>query len=426
MITLDDKYIKNFVSGEEYDAALERVVAARDKVLNGGGEGSEFLGWRDLPENYDRDEYVRIKAAAEKIRDDSDILVVIGIGGSYLGARAVIELLGHSGLDPESRKTTEIIFAGNNLSSIELDKVLKRLDGKDWSINVISKSGTTLEPALAFRVLRAELAKRYGASANQRIYATTDAKKGTLHDLATENGWEKFVVPDNIGGRYSVLTAVGLLPIAAAGIDVDELMAGAGSFPRTDLGKVIVEALDYALYRNVLYEKGYGVEVLSCFEPSFAVMNEWWKQLFGESEGKDSKGILPDSMIFTTDLHSLGQYLQDGKRQVFETFVQFGKSPVEVVVPAAEDDGDGLNYLAGKNLSLVNQKAYEATAKAHHDGGVPVMTLNLSDISPKSIGEFIYFMEMACAISAYTLGVNPFNQPGVEEYKKNMFGLLGK
>jgi glucose-6-phosphate isomerase len=415
MLRLDIEYTKPFISEDEMATMRSRVEAAHDKVLHGSGEGSEFLGWLNLPENYDHEEFERIKQAAEKIRNDSNLLVTIGIGGSYLGARAVIDLLGLG-------TSTEIIFAGNNLSSIELDKVLRRLNGRDWSINVISKSGTTLEPAAAFRILRDKLVDQYGQSASQRIYATTDANRGTLHDLAVANGWTRFVVPDDVGGRYSVLTAVGLLPMAVARVDVDQLLAGAMEAKNTSVNA----AMTYATFRNILYEKGYTVEVLASFEPSFHEMAEWWKQLFGESEGKHGKGILPDSMTFTTDLHSLGQYVQDGRRQLFETFVNFAKSPVDITIPAIEDNSDGLGYLAGKPLSLINQKAYEATALAHFEGGVPVLGINLPELTAREIGGFIYFMELAAAVSAYTLGVNPFDQPGVEAYKKHLFDLLGR
>lgn len=416
---LDTRYIENMIGGADFAGVLERARAAHETVLRGSGAGSEFLGWRDLPADYDRDEYARVKNAAERIRRDNDVLVVIGIGGSYLGARAVIELLG--GADDG----LEVIFAGKSLSSIELDQVLRALDGKDWAINVISKSGTTTEPAVAFRILREKLIAKYGDGARERIFVTTDAARGTLKELADAGGYETFTVPDDIGGRYSVLSSVGLLPIAAAGIDIDALMRGAAA-ARDDLTKSGDNpAIQYAALRNFLYEKGYLVEVLACFEPSFASMNEWWKQLFGESEGKDGKGILPDSLIFTTDLHSLGQYVQDGRRQIFETFINLESSPVDVEVPAG-DDGDGLGFLAGKSLNFINQKAYEATALAHSGGGVPVLSLNLPKIDAENIGYLIYFMEVSCAISAYMLGVNPFNQPGVEAYKNNMFKLLGK
>ena len=411
MIKFDDQYIKKFIKSGVYEEVLQQSKLAVDKIYKGTGQGNEYLGWVNLPEDYDKTEFDKIKQTAKKICHENDVLVVIGVGGSYLGARAVIDLLGAGGI--------EIIFAGKDLSSIEVSKTLKRLDGKDWSINVISKSGTTLEPGLAFRIFRDELRKKYGDLSNQRIYATTDVEKGTLHDLAVKNNWERFVVPNNIGGRFSVLTAVGLLPIACAGIDIDKLMFGAKNATSN-----IDSATKYAVNRNLLYQKGYFIEVLSCFEPSFASFNEWWKQLFGESEGKNRKGIFPASMIFTTDLHSLGQYVQDGKRQLIETFIHFEKSPVEIKIPDGKDDG--LEYLNGKNLSFVNQIAYEATVKAHHDGGVPIMTLTLPEISPESVGELIYFMEMSCALSAYILGVNPFNQPGVEEYKKNMLRGLNK
>jgi glucose-6-phosphate isomerase len=415
MIKLNIQHTRSFAGDEEMASMWSRVEVARDKIMQETGEGSDFLGWRDLPENYDQEEFTRIKTVAAKIREDSDILVVIGIGGSYLGARAVIELLGRD-------NSVEILFAGNHLSSIELDKVIKKLDDRDWSINVISKSGTTLEPALAFRILRDKLIERYGAAANERIYATTDANRGTLHDLAISEAYEKFVVPDDVGGRYSVLTAVGLLPIAVAGIDIDELMCGAADAKRQPL----TDVMNYAAVRNILYDKDFGVEIMTCFEPSFYEMTEWWKQLFGESEGKNRRGILPDSMIFTTDLHSLGQYCQDGKRQFFETFIDIQKSPMEITIPSSENDGDGLNYLANQTLSFVNSKAYEATILAHSEGGVPVMSIDIPELTAREIGGFIYFMEMAAALSAYTMGVNPFNQPGVETYKNHMFRLLGK
>ena len=415
MLKLDTQRANTFIDEGELLAAQLQVELARDKVMNGSGEGNKFLGWRDLPENYNRSEFAQIKEVATKIQQDSDILVCIGIGGSYLGARAVIDLLGENG-------STKVIFAGNSLSSIELNKIINELNGKNWSINVISKSGTTLEPAITFRVLRDKLIEKYGESASKRIYTTTDAARGTLYDLAVEKGYERFVVPDDIGGRYSVLTAVGLLPIAVSGVDIDELMNGALDAKNQSLS----DAMNYAAVRNILYNKGFDVEVLSCFEPSFQQMSEWWKQLFGESEGKDGRGILPDSMIFTTDLHSLGQYVQDGKRQIIETFVNIEKSPVEINIPTSDNNGDRLDYLVGKTLSFANQKAFEATVLAHNEGGVPVMSINIPEINAHEIGYFIYFMEMSAAISAYVLGVNPFNQPGVEAYKKHMFRLLGR
>ncbi len=422
MDRLDNKYSTSsangnvFVNESDMVEMRSRVEAARDTTMHGTGEGAEYgLGWRDLPENYDKQEFDRIKSTAEKIRGDSDILVSIGIGGSYLGSQAVIDLLGND-------SSTKVLFTGNSLSSTELNKIMGELEGKNWSINVISKSGTTTEPAIAFRILREKLIEQYGETASGRIYATTDANKGTLHDLAVRENYERFVVPDDIGGRYSVLTAVGLLPIAVAGINIDELMDGA----KEAKSQSITDAMTYAAIRNALYEKGYSVEVMSSFEPSFRQMAEWWKQLFGESEGKDMKGILPDSMGFTTDLHSLGQYVQDGKRQVFETVINIEKSPEKIIIPHNDDNGDELEYLAGKTLSFVNQKALEATVLAHSEGGVPVTSINIAELNPHEIGYFIYFMEMSAAISAYTLGVNPFNQPGVEEYKRHMFEGLGK
>jgi glucose-6-phosphate isomerase len=407
-----------YIEADELAAMLERAGEAKKLLDDGDGPGAEYLGWVSLPENYDGEELIKVHEAATAIRAQSDILVVIGIGGSYLGARAVAELL-------QVDHSLELIFAGKSLSPREMTEILKRLEGKNWSINVISKSGTTTEPAIALRILRQKLVEQYGAEeANKRIYATTDREKGTLHDLAVTEGWSRFVVPDNIGGRYSVLTAVGLLPIAAAGVDIEAMLEGALA-AKDDQAELRDDALRYAALRNVLYEKGYNVEVLSTFEPAFESMQNWWKQLFGESEGKNQKGILPDSMVFTTDLHSLGQFMQDGTRRLIETFVEIEKSQIDLNIP---DDTveDGVGYLAGRTLSEVNQKALEATVKAHIDGGVPVFKLVMPEINAFEIGYFIYFAELACGISAYTLGVNPFNQPGVEEYKRNMFALLGK
>ncbi|MCL2280991.1 glucose-6-phosphate isomerase [Candidatus Saccharibacteria bacterium] len=416
MIKFDSQYTKSSISDKEMETIRPQVEAARDKIMNGTGEGSEFLGWRDLPENYDHDEFARIKAAAARIRENSDILVVVGIGGSFLGARAVIKLLGDD-------RSVDVLFAGDSLGSVGLSKVLKKLEGKNWSINVISKSGTTLEPALAFRILREKLIERYGAIANRRIYVTTDASDGTLHDFAVKEGYERFVVPDNIAGRYSVLTAVGLLPIAVAGVDINALMDGA----KEAKGRSIADAMDYAAIRNILYNKGLGVEILTCFEPSFSGVAEWWKQLFGESEGKNRQGILPYPMICTTDLHSLGQYCQDGKRQFFETFVNIQETPIEIIIPKdGANNEDKLDYLTGKTLSFINQQAYEATVLAHGEDDIPVMLIDIPKLNAYEIGCFIYFMEMSIALSAYTMGVNPFNQPGVETYKNHMSRLLGQ
>lgn len=410
---------RQFVSEKELEAISKQAKTAHGYIFNGGGPGEEFLGWVSLPEDYDKEELARIKDAVRRIRENSEVLVSIGIGGSYLGARAVIDLL------QDEEDSFEVVFAGKSLSARELNGILRRLEGKDWSINVISKSGTTTEPAVALRILRQKLIEKYGEEeADRRTFATTDRERGTLHDLTVRRGWEMFVIPDNIGGRYSVLTAVGLLPIAAAGIDIDALMSGAKA-AHEDLLKDDNAAVQYAAARNILLEKGYDIEVMSCFEPAWASLNEWWKQLFGESEGKDKKGILPDSMIFTTDLHSLGQYMQDGERHVFESFVAIDEPMSDIKVPEGQED-DGVGYLTGQNLSYINEKALEATVKAHADGGVPVNIIRLSRVGAYEIGYFIYFMEVACGVSAYIAGVNPFNQPGVEEYKKNMFALLGK
>lgn len=428
-VKLIDRYLKNFVSDEELEAVKPEVEAAIRKVQDGTGAGSEFLGWVNLPTNYDKDEFARIKKAAEKIRGDSDILVVIGIGGSYLGARAVIEAIKTQNYNALAGDGPQIYYSGNSISSVELDSLLKLCEGKDVSVNVVSKSGTTTEPAIAFRIFRELLEKKYGKEgAAKRIYATTDKVKGALKTLADANGYESFVVPDDIGGRYSVLTAVGLLPIAAAGIDLDALMAGARAaseeLKETDMTRN--GSMRYAAYRNILYRKGYAVEVMAAYEPRMTMMNEWWKQLFGESEGKDSKGLFPASVVFSTDLHSMGQYIQDGERKLIETVLNIGSSGAEVEIPSDEENLDGLNFVAGKNLSYVNEKAFHGTILAHMDGGVPNMVLDMPEMGERELGYMIYFFEMACAISGYVLGVNPFDQPGVESYKNNMFALLGK
>ncbi|MCL2445040.1 glucose-6-phosphate isomerase [Candidatus Saccharibacteria bacterium] len=450
---LIEKYVGGFVSGREMEEIRGEVEEATREVLEGTGEGKEFLGWVRLPESYDREEFERIKAAAEKIRGDSDVLVVIGIGGSYLGARAVIEALqGQNrntkvasaddtsgrvlqGASPSltrskaSSAPLEIYFAGKDISSLELNSLLEICGGKDVSVNVVSKSGTTTEPAIAFRVFRELLEKKYGKEgAAKRIYATTDRAKGALKQLADAEGYETFVVPDDVGGRYSVLTAVGILPIAVAGIDVDELIAGAGQameeFSEVDFEKNL--AMRYAGYRNILYRKGFSVEVLAGYEPRMAMMSEWWKQLFGESEGKEGKGIFPASVVFSTDLHSMGQYIQEGERKLFETVLSFEDAGVEVLVPECDGDLDGLGYLEGKSLEFVNERAMRATILAHVDGGVPNVVLEMDRLREFELGYLIYFFMMSCAISGYVLGVNPFDQPGVESYKKNMFALLGK
>ena len=427
-LKLNTAYIGGFVSKEEIEAAAPAVAAAHSLIESKSGRGSDFLGWLDLPENYDREEFARIEAAAERIRKNSDVLVVIGIGGSYLGARAVIELV-KGPLFNLGKDGPMVLFAGNSISPAYLNDVLALCEGKDISVNVISKSGTTTEPAIAFRTFRRLLTEKYGADgARERIYVTTDREKGTLKRLADEEGYETFTVPDDVGGRFSVLTAVGLLPIAAAGVNIRELMAGAAEARRDYSAEDIWQndCYRYAALRHILYNKGKTCEMLVSYEPAFAMMNEWFKQLFGESEGKENKGIFPASAIYSTDLHSLGQYVQEGSRLLFETVVVFDKTKNDIVIAEDPENLDGLNFLAGKPMSFVNRKAFEGTVLAHTDGGVPNMILRLADMSARSAGELIYFLEKACAISGYVLGVNPFDQPGVEMYKKNMFALLGK
>ncbi len=428
-IKLDDKYLNGFVAEHELAAIAPAVKAAHDQLVNKSGLGSDFLGWADLPVNYDKEEFARIKKAAAKIKSDSDVLIVIGIGGSYLGARAVIEAVKSSLYNSLKKDTPEIYFIGNSISPTYLSEVVSLVEGRDFSVNIISKSGTTTEPALAFRVFRDLLAERYGEEgAKSRIYATTDKAKGTLKELSDKMGYETFVVPDDVGGRYSVLTAVGLLPIACAGCDIDALMNGAAAareeYAECDLEKN--SCYKYAALRNILYRKGKSVEMLISYEPSFAMMNEWYKQLFGESEGKDNKGIYPSSAVFSTDLHSLGQFIQDGSRIMFETVVQFAKPQKEFFLKDDPANIDGLNFLSDQNMSVVNRKAFEGTVIAHTEGGVPNIVLEIPELNEYELGFIIYFFEKACAISGYLLGVNPFNQPGVESYKKNMFALLGK
>ena len=396
----------------------EKIEEARSYVAR--AQQDDFGGWVDLPKDYDRDEFARIKAAAEKINSDSDYLVCIGIGGSYLGHRAVIEALGGE------KGRTKILYTGNSLSPRMLKKVVAELGDKDFSVNVISKSGTTTEPAVAFRIFKQMLIDKYGEEeAAKRIYATTDANKGALHDEAVAKGYEMFVVPDNIGGRYSVLTAVGLLAIAVAGIDIDKLMDGALE-ERAALISDGGAAAEYAAMRNILLEKGYDIEILANFEPQFVQFNEWWKQLFGESEGKEGKGIYPASVVDSTDLHSMGQYIQEGRRALFETFVEVSAEYDGVKVPEFAENLDGLKYLEGKEMDYINKTANAATREAHMAGGVPVLEVVMPDIDERSLGGLIYFFEMSCALSGFTLGVNPFNQPGVEAYKNRMFELLGK
>ena len=426
-VSFNGKHLAKFIRPEEYEAIYPQVELAHNQLESKTGAGNDFLGWLDLPVTYDKEEFARIKEAAQKIRSDSDVLLVAGIGGSYLGARAVVEAvkgLYHNEVDDGLK----IYFCGNTISPTALNDIIKLTKGKRFSINVISKSGTTTETALAFRVLRKLLEDSVGAEeANKRIYATTDRAKGTLKQLATEQGWPTFVVPDDVGGRYSVLTAVGLLPIACAGIDIDELMQGAVD-GREKFGKLSPDndAYRYAMTRNILYRKGKSVETLACFEPDFTMMNEWYKQLFGESEGKDQKGLMPTSCIFSTDLHSMGQFLQDGARIMFETVLNVEESPAEIVLQKEDVDTDGMNYLAGKTVDFVNKSAMNGTILAHTDGNVPNLMVKIPEQNEFYLGELFYFFEFACGVSGYLLGVNPFNQPGVESYKKNMFALLGK
>lgn len=422
----------NFVSENEIMYLESFVKAAHDMLHNKTGAGNDFTGWVELPVNYDKEEFQRIKTVAEKIRQDSDAFVVIGIGGSYLGARAAIEALSHSFynvLPKEKRKTPEIYFAGNHISSKYMSDLLELLEGKEISVNVISKSGTTTEPAIAFRIFKELMEKKYGkAEAAKRIYVTTDKSKGALRKLAEEEKYETFVIPDNIGGRYSVLTAVGLLPIAVSGINIDEMMKGAADayeiYKNPNLADN--ECYQYAAVRNALYRKNKVIEIMVNYEPSMHYFTEWWKQLYGESEGKDGKGIFPAGVDFTTDLHSMGQYIQDGLRNIFETVLKIEKSGKPITIQADKDNIDGLNFLAGMDMDTVNKKALEGTILAHTDGGVPNLVLSIPEMNSYYFGNLVYFFEKACGISGYLLGVNPFDQPGVEAYKKNMFALLGK
>lgn len=405
------------------------VIRIHNEFQKNKDNDKEFLGWLELPTNYDKEEFKRIKAAAEKIQKDSEILVVIGIGGSYLGARAVIEALTNSFYNFEKRNTPRILYAGNNMSPRYILDLIELIGNKDFSINVISKSGTTTEPAIAFRIFREILENKYGIEkAKERIYVTTDKEKGALKTLATEEGYETFVIPDNVGGRYSVLTAVGLLPIATAGINIDKLMMGAkiAQDKYSDSSIKYNECYQYAVYRNLLYLDDKDIEILVDYEPKLHYFIEWWKQLYGESEGKDLKGIFPAGVDFTTDLHSMGQYIQEGRRNLFETVINIEKAEEDITIKADEDNLDGLNYLVDKNLDEINKKAMEGTIMSHTKGGVPNILINIEELTEETIGELIYFFELACAMSGKILGVNPFNQPGVEEYKKNMFTLLGK
>ena len=428
-LRLDDRYLAGFVHEHELDNIAPYVKAAHNSLEAKSGAGNDFLGWMDLPVDYDKEEFARIKAAAAKIKQDSEVLIVIGIGGSYLGARAVIEAIKSTLYNSLKKDTPDIYFVGNSISPTYLSEVVSLVEGRDFSVNIISKSGTTTEPALAFRVFRDLLVERYGEDgAKDRIYATTDKAKGTLKELSDKKGYQTFVVPDDIGGRFSVLTAVGLLPIACAGCDIDALMQGAAA-AREKYAVCDVKTNDcykYAALRNILYRKGKSVEMLISYEPSFAMMNEWYKQLFGESEGKDNKGLYPSSAVFSTDLHSLGQFIQDGSRVMFETVLQFEKPQKEFFLKDDPTNVDGLNFLSGQNMSIVNRKAFEGTVIAHTEGGVPNIVLEAPELNEYELGFIIYFFEKACAVSGYLLGVNPFDQPGVESYKKNMFALLGK
>ena len=428
-IKFNSSFAADFIRENDLKGLETQVAAAHKTVNEKSGLGNDFLGWVTLPTDYDKEEFARIKKAAEKIKEDTDVLIVIGIGGSYLGARAAIEFLKGPYYNNLRNGVPEIYFAGNNISGSYLDDMLKLCEGKRVSVNIISKSGTTTEPAIAFRVFRKLLEERYGEEeAAKRIYCTTDKARGTLKQLADEKGYECFVVPDDVGGRFSVLTAVGLLPIAAAGANIDALMAGAAKAMTQYNNENLYEndCYLYAALRNAFYRKGKSVELLVSYEPRFTMMAEWFKQLFGESEGKDNKGLFPASVIFSTDLHSMGQYVQDGARLMFETVVTFDESLADVTIEKEADDGDGLNFLAGKTMSFVNQKAFEGTVLAHTDGGVPNLEIKVSKPDEENLGMLIYFFEKACAISGYMLGVNPFDQPGVESYKKNMFSLLGK
>ena len=426
---LSDKHLKDFIGSNEYKGIEPQIELAHNLLHSGKGLGNDFIGWLDLPCNYDKEEFDRIKKAAKKIKSDTDVFIVIGIGGSYLGARAAIEFLKSQNYNALKKDTPDIYFAGNSISSDALSDLLSICEGRDVSINIISKSGTTTESAVAFRVFRNYLEKRYGKdAARKRIYCTTDKEKGTLKKLAEKEGYESFVIPDNVGGRYSVLTAVGLLPIAVSGSDIDKLMLGARKAGE-ELSNPNINENDcykYAAIRNILYRKGKSTEILVSYEPKFSMMSEWWKQLYGESEGKDNMGIFPASAIFSTDLHSMGQFIQDGSRTMFETVVLVDKSKNEIIIENDSENVDGLNFLAGKSMSYINKKAFEGTILAHTDGKVPNIVLSVPEFNEEELGYLIYFFEKACAISGYVLGVNPFDQLGVESYKRNMFSLLGK
>ena len=431
-ITFDYSKAASFVSAHEMEYMKKLALDAKEQLLSRTGAGNDFLGWIDLPVDYDKEEFNRIKKAAKKIQEDSEVLLVIGIGGSYLGARAAIEFLRHgfyNNISKEQRKTPEIYYVGNNISSTYISGLIDVIGNRDFSINMISKSGTTTEPAIAFRVFKEMLEKKYGHDeAVKRIYATTDKARGALKNLANEEGYETFVVPDDVGGRFSVLTAVGLLPIAVSGADIDKLMEGAAAGRKMALEADFEEndSLLYAAVRNCLLRKGKNVEIVANYEPSLHYISEWWKQLFGESEGKDNKGIFPAACDFTTDLHSLGQFIQDGTRMMFETVMNVETPTVELIMGQESVDTDGLNYLAGKSIDFINKSAMNGVVLAHTDGNVPNLMVNIPEQNEFYLGELFYFYEFACGVSGYILGVNPFDQPGVESYKKNMFALLGK
>jgi len=431
-VTFDFSAAKQFIADSEIMMIENSAEAAKMQLLNKTGAGNEFLGWIDLPVNYDKEEFARIQNAAKKIQNDSEVLLVIGIGGSYLGARAAIEFLRHSfynSVSKEVRKTPEIYYVGNNISSNYINHLVQVIGDRDFSINMISKSGTTTEPAIAFRVFKKLLNEKYGKlEAAKRIYATTDKARGALKNLATEEGYESFVVPDDVGGRFSVLTAVGLLPIAVSGADIDKLMEGAASMRQHCLTSEFKDndAVKYAAIRNILLKKGKSIEVLANYEPSLHFVAEWWKQLYGESEGKDQKGIFPASVDLTSDLHSMGQFIQDGQRTLFETVINIETSSSEIILEKEEVDLDGLNYLAGKSVDFINKSAMKGTLLAHTDGNVPNLMITLPKQNEFYLGELLYFYEFGCGVSGYMLGVNPFDQPGVESYKRNMFALLGK
>ncbi len=427
-VKMNGKHLGGFIREHEYQAIYPQIQAAHTMLHEKSGLGNDFLGWLDLPVNYDKEEFARIKAAAKRMQEDSDVVIVIGIGGSYLGARAAIEALKGMMYNAKKKKTPDIYFVGNSISPAYLQDIISLCEDREFSVNVISKSGTTTEPAVAFRVFKALLEKKYGKEgAKRRIYATTDRAKGTLKELSDREGYETFVVPDDVGGRFSVLTAVGLLPIAVAGCDIDRLMEGAAAAREAFAGCSLEnDCYRYAATRNILYRKGKAVELLACYEPNFTLMNEWYKQLFGESEGKDGKGLFPASVVFSTDLHSMGQFVQDGARVMFETVVDIKTPQQDLFIEKSADNFDGLDFLANQNMSVVNRKAMEGTILAHTDGGVPNVLLEVDALDEYNLGYLIYFFEKACAISGYLLGVNPFDQPGVESYKKNMFALLGK